>query len=645
MKIKHVFYSTLFSILALHGYSQKNKIAAANKQYDLYSYSDAIASYESIANKGYIDEQLLKNIGNAYYFNAKLEKAAKWYGELFVMNQEQEPEYYYRYSQCLKATEDYVKADKMMQQFNKKSGNDLRAKLFEKHKNYLKEIKENSGRYTIADAGINSEYSDFGSALLGNKLVFASARDTGSISKRVFAWNNQSFTNLYCSDIKEDGSLSKPKRFGNKINSKFNESSVVFTKDGKTIYFTRNNFLDGKKGEDDKKITLLKIYKATLKGDTWGDITELPFDSDQYSTAHPALSPDEKTMYFASDMPGSLGQSDLYKVTINDDGSFGSPINLGSKINTEGRESFPFMSDENELYFSSDGRPGLGGLDIYVAKMENDGDFKDVQNIGAPINGPEDDFAFIIDKSRKGFFSSNRKGGFGYDDIYKFIETRRFICEKELDGIITDQKTSRILAGTKVSLFDEKFHLLKESLTDESGHYNFKVECGRKYYIRAEKEDYKIKEANISVDNSRGKMDLLLALEKQIKPIKVGTDLAKTVNIPSIYFDLDKSIIREDAAIELEKIVDIMKEHPTMKVDVRSHTDSRESVQYNKKLSEQRAKTTMEWLVKNGIEPSRLTSKGYGKSQLVNKCSDGVKCTEAEHQANRRSEFIVTKVE
>lgn len=646
MKIQAILYSTLLSFIVLQGYSQKNKIAAADKQYDQYAYVDAIKTYERVAAKGYKDEKMFRKLGNAYYFNAELEKAAKWYGELFAMNQEQEPEYYYRYSQCLKATGDYSKADKMLQQFNSKSGNDQRAKLYQSHKNYLEEIKANSGRYTIADAGINSEYSDYGSSFLGNKLVFASARDTGSVFKRVSAWTNQSFTNFYVSDVKEDGTLSKPKRFGNKINSKFHESTPVFTKDGKTMYFTRNNFLDGKKGEDNQKITLLKLYKATLNNDTWGSVTELPFDSNQYSTAHPALSQDEKTLYFASDMPGTLGQSDLFKVAINEDGSFGTPENLGKTINTEGRETFPFVSGDNELYFASDGRPGLGGMDIFVSKIEKNDSFAEVQNVGTPVNSFQDDFAFVIDSnSRNGFFTSNRTGGKGYDDIYKFIETHKLACEQKLAGIITDKETSAILPNTKVSLFDEKIQLVKECLSDEKGQYIFEVECGKNYHVRAQKEDYQTKEVNLAIDNKRGKTNFSLTLEKFIKPVVVGVDLAKAVNLPNIYFDLDKSLIREDAAFELEKIAALMRQFPAMKVDVRSHTDSRHTTQYNNDLSERRAKATMDWLVSSGIEPSRLTSKGYGESQLINKCKDGVECTEAEHQANRRSEFIVISME
>ena len=646
MKIKKLVYCTLFIVVALQGYSQKSRVAAADKKYERYAYVDAIATYERVAEKGYKDEKMLQKLGNAYYFNAELEKATKWYGELFAMSPEQEPEYYYRYSQCLKSVGEYAKADEMLEQFNKKSGNDKRAKLFVKHKNYLEVIKANSGRFNIEDAGINSEYSDYGSSFSGNKLVFVSARDTGGVSKRVSKWTNQSFTNLYASEVSSSGNLGAPKPFGNRMNSKFHESTPVFTKDGKTVYFTRNNFLDGKKGKDDKKITLLKLYKATLENVFWGNVTELSFNSNQYSVAHPMLTPDNKTLYFASDMPGTYGQSDLFKVAINEDGSFGTPENLGATINTEGRESFPYISDENELYFASDGHPGLGGLDVFVSKIEQGGSFKEVQNVGAPINGPQDDFAFLIDsKTRNGFFTSNRTGGKGYDDIYKFAETRKLVCKQELAGIITDLGTGLVLSNVKASVFNAKFELQKVALSDEKGQYSFEVECGKTYFVRAEAVDYVTKESNISIISTNGTTNLPIAMEKSGCKVAVGDDLAKCFGIKMIYFDLDKSFVTKEAAFELEKILDLMKQYPTMKLDIRSHTDSRQTAKYNLGLSDRRAKSAIDWLAKNGIEVSRLTGKGYGESQLTNNCSDGVKCTEEQHQANRRNEFIVTSIE
>ena len=230
MKIKLFVCYTLLLLISFSGYSQERSIASGDKKYENLEYVDAIATYEKVAEKGYQDEKLFQRLGNAYYFNADFEKAAKWYSALFSMNKNQGSEYLYRYSQTLKSTGEYDKAAKMLDQFNKATGNDLRAKLYEKHKNYLEEIKSNSGRFEIVDAGINSEYSDYGGSFFGDKLVFASARDTGGVSKNIFKWNNQSFTNLYASKIGLDNNLEAPKRFDNKINSKFHESTPVLPK-------------------------------------------------------------------------------------------------------------------------------------------------------------------------------------------------------------------------------------------------------------------------------------------------------------------------------------------------------------------------------------------------------------------------------
>ncbi|OCB76836.1 OmpA family protein [Flavobacterium crassostreae] len=646
MKPKPILYSLLLLVLTDLSYGQNSKTTRADKKYDNYAYVDAITTYEKLASRGYEDQAMFQKLGNAYYFTADLNKAAQWYEALFKLNPDQEAEYCYRYSQALKASGDYKKADKMLELFQSKSGNDLRAKLFKENPDYLSVIKANSGRFTIEDAGINSNYSDYGASIVDDKLVFASARDTGGAFKKVFRWTNQSFTNLYASDIDAEGNLGAPKRFEKAINSKFHESTPVFTKDGKTMYFTRNNYLEGKKGKDAQRITLLKLYKANLVDDKWSNVTELPFNSDNYSVAHPALSVDEQTLYFASDMPGTLGQSDLFKVTILKNGGYSSPENLGSGINTEGRETFPFISQEGELYFASDGRPGLGGLDIYVATADKKGGFNSIENVGAPVNSNTDDFSFLINsQNRKGFFTSNRSGGHGYDDIYKFVETKKLACNQALSGVITDLDSKEILVGSKVMLFDEKFAILEQTTTDANGLYGFEVFCNKKYYVRAEKEAYETNESNITIAKTTGASSLPIALSKRIKMVGVGSDLAKTLNIPIIYFDLDKSNIRKDAEFELEKILIVMNDNPKMKVDIRSHTDSRQTNRYNEALSDRRAQSTRAWLIAKGIAKERLTAKGYGESQLINGCADGVACSEAEHQANRRSEFIVVAIE
>ncbi|WP_166924981.1 OmpA family protein [Flavobacterium poyangense] len=650
MKIKNLVYNVFLVLFVCKGIAQTGTIANADKKYDKYAYIDAIATYEKVAEKGYKEEKMFQRLGNAYYFNGELAKALKWYEALFEMNDQQEFEYYYRYAQTLKATGNYTKADKILELFNQKASTDKRGLLFEKNKNYLEQIKNNSGRFEIADAGINSKYSDYGSSFLDNKLVFASARDTGGVAKVKFKWTNKSFTNLYSAELKADGSVGIPKRLERKINSKFNESTPVFTKDGTTMYFTRNNFLNGTQGKDNKKVTLLKLYKSTYVDGKWTNIVELPFNSDQYSVAHPTLSVDEKKLYFASDMPGTFGQSDLYSVTINSDGSYGKPENLGEAINTEGRETFPFISGDNELYFASDGRPGLGGLDVFVSTIKNDLSFSEVLNIGAPINTKQDDFGFILDsKSRTGFFSSNRDGGHGYDDVYRFSETRKLPCEETVSGTVIDAETNLVLSNAKVNLLDNQLQIIGEVVTGADGKYSFKVICNKKHFVRASRQDYEINEVPTAIDRISLTLPLKKTVqkvaqkvvEKTIEKLVVGDDLAKILHIKMIYFDLGKSIVRKEAAIELEKIRKVMMQNPNMKIDVRSHTDSRQTHAYNEKLSDRRAKATVAWLVKKGIAADRITGKGYGETQLLNKCADNVKCTNEEHQANRRSEFII----
>ena len=643
-----ITYLVLLAITCVNSYSQvtNKKEVKGNKEYAKYAYIDAIKTYERIYKKGYKSPDMLLKIGNAYYFNAELEKANKWYAELYATSPEQEPEFYYRFAQTLKAVKDNDKADAMLAKFSEKSGNDNRAKLLSQNKDYLTEIKNNSGRYKIENAGVNSKYSDYGAAFMGTKVVFCSARDTGNFSKRIHTWTGQYFTNLYDSPIAEDGSLGAVGKFGGKINSKFHEDTPAFTKDGKTVYFTRNNYLDGR-GFDASKVTLLKIYKATVdKEGQWNNITVLPFNSDSYQTAHPALSPDEKTLYFVSDMPGTHGQSDIFRVKLNDDGSFGNTENLGDDINTPGRETFPFMSDDNELYFASDGQPGIGGLDIFITRIPKDGslNFKNVLNLGEEANSIKDDFAFIINfNTKKGFLSSNRDGGQGSDDIYKFVETKPIWCEQLLHGVVTDEDTKAVLANTKLQLFDNNFNKIKETTSDAAGKYEFaEVECGKKYYVRASLETYTTKESPVIIGKTDGKTELNIELEKTQKPVKPGDDLADVFGINLIYFDLDKWNIRPDAAIDLAKILDVLEQYPTMTIDIRSHTDSRASDKYNEKLSDRRAKSTMQWLIKNGISANRLTSESLGEKELVNKCTDDVQCSEAEHQLNRRSEFIIT---
>lgn len=648
-RTKYLIY-TVLSLFVLVGYAQERKLDKADKKYDSYAFINAIEIYEEVAEEGYKSKELFEKLGNAYYYNADLTNAAKWYDELFKLEGLEEaiaPEYYFRYAQALKSEKRYAESDQKMQEFNKLTGSDIRGNKFINTRNYLDQIAEQSGRFRITNLGINSAYSDFApSFYLENNLVFSSARDTGIAKRYKHKWNARPFLDLYGAEVADNGSLANVDKFSGKLNTKYHESTTVFTKDGNTMYFTRNNYYKGKYKKDRKGINKLKIFRATREDDRWTNIEELPFNSDLYSVAHPALSVDEKKLYFASDMPGTVGQSDLFMVDINDDGTFGEPKNLGKEINTEARENFPFISQDNELYFSSDGHVGLGGLDIFVMRLDDDEQI--IYNVGEPVNSPTDDFSFIINtKTKKGYFASNRDGGQGDDDIYSFLEMKpiQWECEQELIGVVKDSKTNEILAGAQVKLFSNDNTELENTYSDEQGNFRFRaiLECDEVYFVRGSKKDYNAAEVLLPKQEEPGVRSTVLLLEKEEVPFEVGDDLAKILNIPIIYFDFDKSNIRPDAAAELEKVVAVMKKYPTLKIDVRSHTDSRGTDSYNMKLSQRRNESTRAYIVSRGVDVNRLIGAGYGETRHVNKCSNGVKCSEEEHQLNRRSEFIVTE--
>jgi outer membrane protein OmpA-like peptidoglycan-associated protein len=623
--------------------AQRRFLKKPNKLYENYSYADAVVAYEKAYKKGNKSPELFKKLGNAYYVNANMEKASYWYEKLFALEIAVEPEYYIRYAQTLKSTGEYEKANSLIVRFHEVADTDSRGEKFMKSSNYLDIIKTNSGRYELKDAGINSKYVDYGAAVIGNKLVFTSARDTGNFAQRKHEWSHQYFTSLYTAAVSlENPAKIKVVKYARNLNSKFHESTPVFSADGKTMYFTRNNYLRGKRGKNANRITLLKIYQAKWIDSSWQAVTELPINDNNYSTEHPALSPDGKTLYFASDRPGSYGQLDLWRASINDDGSFGNPENLGSNINTEGRESFPSFTKDNELYFASDGLMGLGGYDIFVSKLSKNKVFQDPINVGTPANSGQDDFAYYIDtNTRIGYLSSNRPGGQGLDDIYQFIETKPLFCDQILLGAVTDADTKKYIPSAIITIRDDQQTKIQEIETDSNGAYSIEVICGKTYRINIEKEGYISKEEQVSILDKSGKTILNVELEKVVVQ---GDDLAIKLELNNIYFDFDKFNIRKNAAIELRKLADYLQINTAVQISIRSHTDCRNTHKYNQVLSERRAKSTFNWLVKNGIEAWRLDYQGFGESQLVNGCHDNVHCSAAEHQLNRRSEFIITKM-
>jgi len=612
---------------------------SVDKKFENLSYKETIRLLSKKAKSGDTSPEVLAKLANAYYFNVEMENAAKYFGQLLdTSNSTIDPENIYRYSMSLKAVGNYDQANKYMKEFSSLRPEDSRAVLYSKSPNYLATIDKLSGGFTLENLDFNTAVSDFGASFYKDGIVFASSRNDGKLYK----WNEQPFLQLF---YKDEGSTNA-KLFSSNVNTKFHESSTSFTKDGNTMYFTRNYYYRGKVTKTSDKVIGLKVYKATLKNGQWTDIVPMPFNSDEYNVAHPALSMDEKKLYFASDMPGTRGKSDIYVVDILGDGSYGTPINLGRTINTSGRENFPFVSNNGTLYFSSDGHPGLGGLDIFMANLEALGQAP--LNLAKPVNSERDDFEFIIDEfSHLGYLTSNRHNGKGDDDIYKF--SREEPCVQKISGTVKDKKTGLIIPGAKVIIYDSNNKEDYNFMSDAEGKFKYDSDCKQgNYRAVGSKENYESSEITYEIDPEI-KLDLDLKLDLTAKePEKVaaavGTDLFKLLNLNPIYFDYDKAFIRPDAQVELAKVIAYLKEYPGVFIDVQSHTDSRGRDAYNLDLSTRRNISTKNWIInKGGIDRYRITGKGYGESQLVNRCSNGVKCSKEEHQENRRSMFIVTK--
>jgi outer membrane protein OmpA-like peptidoglycan-associated protein/tetratricopeptide (TPR) repeat protein len=639
------FCLSLLFLGVFTGNAQEGKIDKADKKFDQYAFVDARKIYLEVAEKGYKSADLFQKIADSYYFNAKYGEAEMWYNKL-VSNYAEEikPEYYFRFAQTLRALKNYDRADEMMAKFNDVNGDDLRAELFTEEPNYLSNIDYKKSKYIIEDIrSINSRYSDFAPTEYEGKLIFASSRDTGGATKKIHKWNNEPFLDLYESKVgATSGSYTMPKSFSRELNSKFHESTTAFTKDGNTVYFTRNNFNKGNYRKSKNGTNKLKIYKSKKENGKWSTPVEMPFNSDEYSTAHPTLNADETKLYFASDMPGTVGLSDIWVATIDATDSVGTPVNLGRPINTEGRETFPFMSAKGILYFGSDGHPGLGGLDVFATTPKTDSNEEvTISNIGEPINSSFDDFTFILNEDTQvGYFASNRKRGMGSDDIYKFLK-EEIPCDIKLVGVVTDKDSGNPIPEATVQLINSEGVVVEAVQATNMGTYAFEATCVTQYVVRASKEEYTTAEAITTTPDITGTLanDLVLSLLQ--KPINIGDDLAKVLELNPIYFDFDRFNIRPDAALELEKVIAVMREYPNLVLDARSHTDSRGKDSYNLSLSDKRAKATVAYIINQGISSSRISGQGYGEKQPVNTCSNGVNCSEEEHQLNRRSEFIV----
>ncbi|WP_010521224.1 OmpA family protein [Aquimarina agarivorans] len=629
--------------------SQERKTKYADKLFKSLKYKEASAAYERLFDKGIETMTLYENVADSYYYNTDMRNASKWYQRLVETYKDDVPaEYYFRYAHSLQGIGKNKEAKKWMKKFSKTTTiDDQRKKNYLQAKNELDKILSLNSNYYVSNVSTNTKFSDFGVGYYGDEVIFASAASENENAEKYY-WNDQPYLNLYKGFTNNDLSdIEESKLLSNELNTKYHESNAVFTKDLKKVFFTRNNY-KRRLGGDGNGVNHLKLYSAELKDDVvgkrWTNVKELPFNSDNYSVGHPALSDDETKLYFTSDMPGSIGSTDIFVVNIIDKDTYSKPRNLGSEINTSGREMFPFVMDK-VLYFSSDGHLGFGGLDMFKSNLVNE-IFQFPTNMGKPVNSPKDDFAFVFKKeSNSGFLSSNRSGGKGDDDIYAVIPVKKETkCKQGVKGIVTNIVSQERINNATLELYNELGNKIATTTSNEIGQYNFDtiLDCNTRYEVKVAKQGFRSVIKPTLTESVIGLTYLPLAVETLDELIVEEKGILK-LKIGIIYFDLDKDFIRNDASIELNKIVLVMSQYPKMHIKIESHTDSRMPFDYNENLSDRRAKNTREYLISQGIEASRIESAiGYGEKQLINRCADGVPCSDSEHQLNRRSEFIIT---
>ena len=621
--MKNLYIVLSFIAISFTVSAQNKNTKTADKLFARFEYIDAAKAYLKLVENGKADPYVYKQLADAYYNMFNSAEAVKWYAKATETNQDAET--YYRYAQMLKAEGKYEDANKQMRKFAAVAPNDLRAKAFNENPNYLPKLLDKSKAYNVKSSELSSDKSDFGAVLYDNTVYFASARNG---ARKNYGWTDEPFLDIYKADYNADGTITNATTIS-EINTKWHDGPATVTADGTTMYFTSESYNE-KISEKDKKanakFSQIYLYKATKSGSSWAEVTPLPFNGKTYSTSNASISRDGKTLYFASNRPGSIGGSDIWKVAVNADGTYGEPQNLGKKVNTEGNENFPFIADDNTtLFYASSGKPGLGGLDVFQVDLSSGAE---AANLGKPVNTEKDDFAFTFNGSKKvGFLASNRNGN---DDIFVVNP----ICAVDVLIVVTDAKTGAILTNASVSILDDKKNVIATEMSNAKGEVGYRVECDRAYVVQASKDGY---EGNtFAVTKSKGPTAKVDAALQPIDVIVTETEII----LKPIYFEFDKSNITQEGAFELDKLVQVMKNNDKMVIMAKSHTDSRGSDQYNLLLSDRRAKSTVQYIISKGIDASRISGKGMGELEPKEVCSP---CTEAQYAQNRRSEFLLVK--
>lgn len=639
MKTKYLILLAAFAILINPKiFAQKSK---ADRLFTRFEYAKAAPYYEKLAaKKNKHETYALTRLGDCYRLTRNFEASAKWYGQA-VAGEGAAAETYFNYGQVLRSLGRYDEAAAQFNHYAALNPADPRGKLFAGYSNEVKTWSEPEFVYEIKNAeSLNSEFSDFSPVYVNDGMVFTTDRMSKAGEKR-YGWTGSYYLDLFYAPLKEDeksGAMQpgSPSLYSSFLNQPYHDGPATFPADFKTIFFTRVENKAGKLDSSRYYTNRLKLYSSRFEDGKWSNPEPFFLNSDSYSVGHPALSADGNTLYFVSDMPGGFGGTDIYLVKKQGEG-WGPAINLGAEINTFGNEMFPYMHKDSVLYFSSDTHPGLGGLDIFKSVKNGDG-WEKPENLKAPVNSPADDFGIVISNDNsQGMFSSNRPGGKGEDDIYMISISERYPDSVLIAGVIRDKESMKALKNATIFVLNTETDEVMVLKTDNEGRYSLNAKRGASLVVKGIDKGYSPDCMSVALDvmskeTGRENRDLLLG-KYQVDQI---------FRLENIYYDFDKWNIRADAAVELDKVVNFLKDNPDIIVELGSHTDSRGSLKYNDRLSNRRAESAVDYIVAAGINKNRITAKGYGERNLMNKCADGVECTDEEHQENRRTEIKIS---
>ena len=608
-------------------------IRQGNRLYDDFAYSMAIKEFQKGLSKKEFPNARIK-LAESYRKMNDLPHAEEAFAKAIQLPETQ-PIHKMHYAQILMRNGKYDQAKIYLDQYLTAVPSDASAGKLRSSCDSISKWLADSIKYTVQTSTLNSGQSNFSPVFYKEGVVFATDRDNKG---KTYEWTGRPFLEMYYAQGSPDKGYSAPIRLTGDVNGIYHDGPAAFTSKGDTIYFTRNNYIKKKAKESSLEEINLKIYQASKKDTSWVNLKEFPFNSNEYSTGHPTLSSDGNTMYFVSDMPSGLGGSDIY-MSQKINGEWNKPVNMGPSINTPYNEMFPVLWKDSVLYFSSEGHYNFGGLDIFQSVKRADG-WSMARNAGYPINTSYDDFGIAMnDSGTAGLLSSNRNtSNTTQDNIYNFtVNDIRF----NLEGIAVEKATQKPLQDVKIELLNTKTNKKEIAMTAVDGKFNFKLDPESEFSIVGSKDTYFTNTEIVSTKGKKQSENMFVKLKMELERIIVN----KPIVLENIYYDLDKFDIRADAAEGLNNLVNILNDNPGISVELSSHTDSRADDRYNDVLSQKRAESAVNYIIAHGISSSRITAKGYGERQLVNKCANDVPCTEEEHQQNRRTEFKVLKME